>query len=822
MFYDFYIIFIVALLVILIIAIIRLSVISKNQKITDIKLDIILSRLNKLNQRLEEVQQANTPIAKSKTCNIDDTLALKAEEEEESTEHTKGLQDTHTIPTVEESELPPPLIHPEAAIQTPKSEPIEAVTKPNDLFEQLNKLFCKLFGGNILAKIGIITLVLGVGFFVKYAIDQDWINEVGRIGVGLLVGALIIGVGHKLKEEFNIFSSILVGGGLAIFYVTITLGFREYAVFSQNIAFVLLILITILSVFFALLYNRQELAIFSLIGGFISPILVSTGNSNYVVLFSYLLILNTGMIVLSLKKGWKAITILAFACTAIFFTSWVARVSTEMIVEKIVFAKLFFLQFYITVVFKHLNENKGLTKFQLFLFITNNLMAILASQYILVNEYAYLKGVSILILAFFNFAVMIVLYSRGEKHKIDISNNFIYLMLGVVLSLVSLAIPIQLSGVTITIFWATEAVLLLWLWKKIRVQVVNIASVVMLLLTFVSLFIDYAKFYSLTVEETIIFNPLCITGLSVILALLIYRWLLQSVQEDKAIFSFRGFILSWNTLRTVLDVSLAVLIFVVPMLEINKQLYFHWYGLTYPSFRYTMLLCYTSLYLGSMAWMVRHKLNKGIVTILYLSSALLIYMSLSTSSTLIFQTYKHELFNRGMHGLQLLFLVGMLPTLYVIYKYISQQAKHKMWYLSILLVLVVALFSLELKQVVMMFCATGDNYISIQMDVDNFGYPILWAIIALTLLVWGIRSNLLENRKLALIFFGLIILKFYLIDVWTMSQTGRIISFIALGVILLVGSFLQQKIKTWATNNSSISEANQTPNGTLNKEKEES
>ena len=145
-----------------------------------------------------------------------------------------------------------------------------------------------------------------------------------------------------------------------------------------------------------------------------------------------------------------------------------------------------------------------------------------------------------------------------------------------------------------------------------------------------------------------------------------------------------------------------------------------------------------------------------------------------------------------------------------------------MWYLSILLVLVVALFSLELKQVVMMFCATGDNYISIQMDVDNFGYPILWAIIALTLLVWGIRSNLLENRKLALIFFGLIILKFYLIDVWTMSQTGRIISFIALGVILLVGSFLQQKIKTWATNNSSISEANQTPNGTLNKEKEES
>ena len=171
---------------------------------------------------------------------------------------------------------------------TPAVAAFESNTYDKVKQEPSESIIEKLLGGNLLAKIGIVTLVLGIGFFVKYAIDQGWINEIGRVAIGLLIGAAIIGVAHKLSEKYNVFSSILTGGGISIFYITVTLAFREYEIFSQPVAFVFLIIITIFSVLLSLLYNRQELAIFSLIGGMLAPMMVSSGNSNYIAMFSYL------------------------------------------------------------------------------------------------------------------------------------------------------------------------------------------------------------------------------------------------------------------------------------------------------------------------------------------------------------------------------------------------------------------------------------------------------------------------------------------------------------------------------------------------------
>jgi uncharacterized membrane protein len=81
-------------------------------------------------------------------------------------------------------------------------------------------------------------------------------------------------------------------------------------------------------------------------------------------------------------------------------------------------------------------------------------------------------------------------------------------------------------------------------------------------------------------------------------------------------------------------------------------------------------------------------------------------------------------------------------------------------------------------------------------DVHTFGYPILWGVIAMVLMIWGLNRKETLLRKISLVFFAFIIVKFYAYDVWKMSQSGRIISFVLLGVILLLVSFLQQKIRT--------------------------
>ena len=180
----------------------------------------------------------------------------------------------------------------------------------------------KFIGENLISKIGIAILVLAIGFFVKYAIDNDWIGPVGRVGVGLLCGAILIGLAHRLRNQYKAFSSVLIGGGLAVLYFTIALAYHQYHLFGQTTAFILMLVITAFSVVLSLLYNREELAIIALVGGFVTPFLVSNGSGDYQVLFTYLVILNTGLLVIAYYKAWRLLNGLAFGFTVVLFGSW--------------------------------------------------------------------------------------------------------------------------------------------------------------------------------------------------------------------------------------------------------------------------------------------------------------------------------------------------------------------------------------------------------------------------------------------------------------------------------------------------------------------
>jgi len=91
--------------------------------------------------------------------------------------------------------------------------------------------------------------------------------------------------------------------------------------------------------------------------------------------------------------------------------------------------------------------------------------------------------------------------------------------------------------------------------------------------------------------------------------------------------------------------------------------------------------------------------------------------------------------------------------------------------------------------------STEETYKAVLSEVHAYGYPILWGLMAMLLMIIGMNKEKAELRKLSLISFGIIVLKFYLYDVWRMNQGGKIASFVVLGVILLVVSFLLERIK---------------------------
>jgi len=181
----------------------------------------------------------------------------------------------------------------------------------------------KFIGENLVNKIGIAVLVLGIAFFVKYAIDQEWINKVGRVCIGLFCGIILTGLAHRLRKNYHSFSSVLIGGGLTVFYFTIAFAFHQYQLISQSAAFGSMVIITVFAVLLSVLYNRIELGMLATIGGFITPFLVSTGEGNYVVLFTYLCILNAGLIILAYYKRWRILNFIAFVFTWIIYLLWI-------------------------------------------------------------------------------------------------------------------------------------------------------------------------------------------------------------------------------------------------------------------------------------------------------------------------------------------------------------------------------------------------------------------------------------------------------------------------------------------------------------------
>ena len=142
---------------------------------------------------------------------------------------------------VDEIKEPEPEIlkEPEVFVQP---EPVRAIVEPakNPQPQKVRKPvnYEKYIGENLFGKIGILILVLGMGLFVKYAIDKEWINETLRTILGFGMGGLLLFVAWRLKDSYRTFSSLLAGGAFAIFYVTVAIAYHYYGLFSQTVAFI--------------------------------------------------------------------------------------------------------------------------------------------------------------------------------------------------------------------------------------------------------------------------------------------------------------------------------------------------------------------------------------------------------------------------------------------------------------------------------------------------------------------------------------------------------------------------------------------------------
>lgn len=179
-----------------------------------------------------------------------------------------------------------------------------------------------LFGGNTVVRGGIVVLLVGVTLLARWAAEHSLLPIEARLAGAALIGLALVGVGFKLRNDRPEFGTTLQGGGLAALYLVSFMAFRLYELIPVGLAFGLFVVIAAASGTLAVLQRALPLIVIASLGGFLAPVLASTGSGNHVVLFSYYLVLNISIAAIAFIRSWRVLNVLAFVCTYGVATTW--------------------------------------------------------------------------------------------------------------------------------------------------------------------------------------------------------------------------------------------------------------------------------------------------------------------------------------------------------------------------------------------------------------------------------------------------------------------------------------------------------------------
>ena len=316
--------------------------------------------------------------------------------------------------------------------------------------------------GNVPVKVGVIISFFGVAFLLRYAVERNLLVvpiELRLLGVAAAAGVLLA-VGWRLRQRNAVYALSLQGGGIGILYLTIFAAFRLYALLPAPAAFALLVILTAAGGTVAVLQNARALAILASVGGFLAPVLVSTGEGSHVALFSYYLLLNAAILGISRYRAWRSLNLIGFAFTFGIGTLWgYEHYRPELYASTQPFLILYFLFYQAIAVlfaFRQAPDLRGLVDGTI-LFGTP--VIAFGLQAALVDDTEYGLAISAAVVAAFYVALASWLYRRHRKQLGLMIESFV--ALGVAFA--TIAIPLALDARWTAAAWALEGAALVWL-----------------------------------------------------------------------------------------------------------------------------------------------------------------------------------------------------------------------------------------------------------------------------------------------------------------------------------------------------------------------
>lgn len=682
--------------------------------------------------------------------------------------------------------------------------------------ENLDKSdFEKFIGENLINKIGILILIIGVAIGARYAIEHEMISPLTRIILGYAMGAGLMAFAIWLKKKYESFSAVLLSGAIAILYFITYAAYTYYALIPQTLTFGLMVVFTSFTVVAAIKYNQQVIALIGLVGAYAVPFLLSDGSGQVLILFSYMAIINIGILVLSFKKYWKSLFYVSFALTWLIFLAW--RIPLEKtegyFYISLLFASLFFITFYLTNLAYKINKKEQFQIDDIIILFSNSFIFYGLGYGVLFQDPRGAEFLGLFTLA--NAVIHCVVSMTIYKMKLADKNLF-YFILALVITFITLTVPVQLSGNWITISWAVEAFILGYLgWIK-NIKIYQKLLPPLLLLAFFSLIHDwslassefnYLNDYSpVTPFFNIAFLSSCLCIGSFMGLLLINRREVQNTEKPTVITQVLTYgipsiliIAVYYTFRIEIanifqNAFESTKINTTPRLKTGNFAY----NYNYPLFKTTWVYIYSLFFAAGLTYLNLKWVKSRSLAITNLFINVLVILAFLTQGLYVLselreayiqqndQYFSSSTLNISIRYVAMVFFALLIGTCYQLSKSALFKLKFRTAFDYLLYIAILWVLSSELLQLLQLN-GLENGY--------KLGLSILWGVYSLFLISMGLWKNKKYLRIGAIVLFAITLLKLCFYDLSALGTISRTIVFISLGVLLLIISFLYNKYK---------------------------